>query len=334
VLERDDAPVSVTTLLAQADGPVRLLGPAVSCYLDAIGFAAERHVGQATKDAIDSAGQVLGLAEADAWPALRSHLMLVAANGRDPNAALAQVTGFGSLETARDPAAVLDYRLDLTRISSRTHGPLPWLPGIPTQLLTSPEWGPYLQARHAFTEELALQTLQATEAETPGWARHLPELDPSLVQDVRLWRAAHNTPDTDLRPTGPISWAAAERRAQRQLGDQLEIAEAGIRDWVPRIVEAVPTLAGDPRLPVLAAKLATLDQTGYDAVRILHAATRRGPLPDDHPADALGYRISNLAERMAPQPSSWETYEPSHRPPHPEPPPSLGPPSHGPSISF
>jgi conjugative relaxase-like TrwC/TraI family protein len=334
VLERDDAPVSVTTRIAQADDPVRLLGPAVSCYLDAISFAAEHHVDQATKDAIDSVGQFLGLTEADAWPTLRSHLMLVAANGRDPNAALAQAMGFGSLDTSRDPAAVIDYRLDLTRISSRSPGPLPWLPGIPTQLLDNPEWGSYLNARYAFTEELALQTLQTVDAETPGWARHLPELDQSLVQDVRLWRAAHNTPDTDLRPTGPISWAAAERQTQRQLDDELEIAEASIKDWVPRIVDAVPGLPGDPRLPVLAAKLATLDQTGYDAVRILHAATRRGPLPDDHPADALGYRISNLAERMAPQPSSWETYEPSHRPPHPEPPPSLGPPSHGPSISF
>jgi len=208
VLARDDAPVSVTTLLAQADDPVRLLGPAVSCYLDAIGFAAERHVGQATKDTIDDAGQVLGLTDADAWPALRSHLLLIAANGRDPYAALGQAMGFGDLETARDPAAVIDYRLDLTRISSRTHGPLPWLPGIPTQLLDSPAWGPYLQARHAFTEELAVQTLQTIDAETPGWARHLPELDPSLVQDVRLWRAAHNTPDSGamIRTCG---WSSA-----------------------------------------------------------------------------------------------------------------------------
>jgi hypothetical protein len=39
VVERDDAPVSVTTLL----------GPAVTCYLDAIGFAAERHLDQAIR---------------------------------------------------------------------------------------------------------------------------------------------------------------------------------------------------------------------------------------------------------------------------------------------
>jgi conjugative relaxase-like TrwC/TraI family protein len=334
VLTRDEAPVSVTTLLAQADDPARLLGSAVTCYLDAIGFAAERHVDQATKDTIDDAGQVLGLTHADAWPALRSHLLLVAANGRDPYAALGQAMGYGDLETARDPAAVIDYRLDLTRISSHAPGPLPWLPGIPTQLLDNHEWGPYLQARHALTEELALQTLQTVDADTPGWARHLPELDPSLIQDVQLWRAAHNTADTDLRPTGPFSWAAAERQTQRQLDDELEIAEASIKDWVPRIIDAVPALAGDPRLPVLAAKLATLDHTGYDAAQILHAATRKGPLPDDHPADALGYRISSLAERMAPQSSSWETIEPSHRAPHPKPPPSLGPPSRGPGISF
>jgi hypothetical protein len=60
-----------------------------------------------------------------------------------------------------------------------------------------------------------------------------------------------------------------------------------------------------------------------------------GGLPDDHPADALGYRITNLVARE-PAPATWETYKPSKRdrPEHFEPPPSLEPPSRGPSISF
>jgi len=309
VLERDDAPVSVTTLLAQAEDPARLLGPAVTCYLDAISIAAEQHLDQATKHAIDTAGQDLGLTLADAWPTLRSHLMLFAANGRDPDTILADAVALGGLETARDPAAVIDYRLDLTHATLRTHGPLPWLPGIPTQLLHDPEWKTYLSARYVLTREVAERTRRTVDAETPGWARPLPGLDPGLSDDIRVWRAAHTTPDTDLRPTGPIRWAPAERDTQRHLDHRLETAQQGIREWTPRIVDAVPGLHGDSRLPILAARLATLDQTGYDAGRILQTAAQKGPLPDDHPADALSYRITRLAKHMTPAADSWETYD-------------------------
>ncbi len=286
-------------------------------------------------DTIDTAGKDLGLTQADAWPTLRSHLMLFAANGRDPEAILADAVALGGLETARDPAAVIDYRLDLTHANLRPHGPLPWLPGIPTQLLHNPEWKTYLSARYVLTRELAEQTIQTVQGETPGWARHLPGLDPNLLDDIQLWRAAHNTPDTDLRPTGPTRYSPVERHTQRDLTDRLEAAHAGIREWTPRILEAVPGLAGDPRLPVLAAKLNTLATTGYDALRILHAAAAIDGLPDDHPADALGYRITKLVARE-PAPARWETYKPSKRdrPERSEPPPSLGHPTRGPSISF
>jgi hypothetical protein len=159
-----------------------------------------------------------------------------------------------------------------------------------------PEWGPYLKARYTLTQELASQTHDAATDQTPGWARGLPDLDTTLVDDIRLWRAAHTIPDTDLRPTGPIRWATAERRSQRDLADRLEIAEASIREWTPRIVELVPSLAGDPRTPILATKPASLDQNGYDADRILQRSAQKGPLPDDHSADALGYRITHVAK--------------------------------------
>ena len=186
VIARDEAPVSVTTMRIQADDPVRLLGPAVTCYLDAISIAAEHHISQATKDNIDKTAQRLGLTEADAWPTLRSHLLLIAANGYDPNGILKLTMRFGSLDTARDPAAVIDDRLDLTHANTHSPGPLPWLPGIPTQLLTHPDWGPYLKSRHALTQDLASQTLDAVTDQTPRWAQHLPDLDPTLVDDIRL----------------------------------------------------------------------------------------------------------------------------------------------------
>jgi hypothetical protein len=309
VIGRDEAPVSVTTLRIQADDPVRLLGPAVACYLDAISLAAEHHLDQATKHTIDTAGRDLGLTQADAWPTLRSHLMLFAANGRDLDAILAAAVALGGLETARDPAAVIDYRLDLTHANLRTHGPLPWLPGIPTQLLHNPEWKTYVSARYVLTREVAERTRRTVDAETPGWAHPLPGLDPGLLDDLRVWRASHTTPDSDLRPTGPIRWAPAERDAQRHLDHRLETAQQGIREWTPRIVDAVPGLHGDPRLPILAARLSTLDQTGYDAALILQRAAQEGPLPDDHPADALSYRITHIVRHMRSAADNWETYD-------------------------
>jgi conjugative relaxase-like TrwC/TraI family protein len=314
VIGRDDAPVSVTTMRQQADDPVRLLGPAVTCYLDAIGFAADRIVSRATKHAIDDDGHVLHLTECDAWPTLRNHLIQIAANGHDPSKALGQAYGYDySLRTARDPAAVIDHRLHLTRDASWTPGPLPWLPGIPSHLQDHPAWGPYLQCRYTLTKELAAETREAVTDQTPGWAHDLPTVDPGLVDDIRLWRAAHTIPDTDLRPTGPIQWATAERKAQHDLDNKLEIAEASIRDWIPRILQSVPTLAGDPRLPALATKLARLDHNGYDADHILHTAAQQGPLPDDHPADALKYRITHIAKHLTPAAGGWEIYDVSPR---------------------
>jgi hypothetical protein len=147
VIQRNDGPVSATTLLARADDPVQLLGPAVACCLDAVSFAAERVLDQATKDAIDTAGQAHGLIDADAWPTLRGHLMLLAA-GRDPGAVLADAAALGSLETARDPAAVIDYRLDLTKGTGLSLFCLDWTPSIPGQLLDNPDASPPASSPH------------------------------------------------------------------------------------------------------------------------------------------------------------------------------------------
>jgi len=309
VIGRDDAPASATTLLREADQPDLLLGPAATCYVDAIGFAAEHHLPQHIKDAIDSTGTQHRLTEADAWPTLRNDLMLIAANGHDPTDILSRAVALGGLDGARDPAAVIDYRLDLTQANNRTRGPLPWLPGIPTQLLDDPYWKTYLSDRYQLTRQLGQETREAAEAAQtpPRWAEHLPGLDPNLVADIQLWRAANQIPDTDLRPTGPPQPSAAERNAQRRLNHALETSQAGTREWAPRITEAAPTVAGDPRLPVLAARLATLNQTRADVPELLATAAAQGHLPDEHPADALHYRITTLLKQQQRQTPTWET---------------------------
>jgi hypothetical protein len=329
VIARDDAPASATTLLAQADQPTRLLGPAVSCYLDAISFAAEQHLPDETKQVIDWVGERYGLTETAAWPALRGQLMLIAANGHKPVPVLSQAIGLGGLDDAHDPAAVLCWRIDLTRASNgRTRGPLPWLPGIPTQLLDDPEWKTYLSARYSLTRKLGEEAHKAAGSaeDTPRWAEHLPGLDPELVADIQLWRAARDIPDHDLRPTGPASSTPAERRTQRDLEHQLEHAQAGIREWAPRVAHAAPAIAGDPRLSVLAARLARLADRGHDAADLLQRAAAQGTLPDDHPADALTYRITGLIKTQREAESRvWETITPTAPRPYPEHPRSHSP---------
>ena len=249
VIGRDDAPASATTLLREADQPNLLLGPAASCYLDAITYAAEHHVPADVKRAIDAAGAMHGLDRADAWPALRSHLMLVAANGHNPIDVLREAIAVGPLDQARDRAAVVDYRLDLTQANNRTRGPLPWLPGIPTQLLDDPTWKDYLTGRYQLTRQLANETRQHALDDTPRWAEDLPGLNPVLVADIQQWRAAHQTPDTDLRPTGPPQHSAAERTAQQRLDHALQTSQTGIREWLPKITTAAPACTGDPPPP-------------------------------------------------------------------------------------
>ena len=284
------------------------------------------------KDVIDTAGAHYQLSDADAWPALRSTLILWAANGHNPTDLLGQAIAAGGLDDAHDPAAVLTWRLDPTQASAgRTRGPLPWLPGIPGMLLDQPEWKTYLSARFTLTYRLGNEVREHAAEETPRWTTSLPGLAPDMVADIQRWRAAHRIPDTDLRPTGSVSRTSAEARHQRQLHHQLETAQAGIREWLPKILQAAPGLANDPALPVLTARLAHLDTERGDTQLLLDRAVRQGPLPDEHPADAIGYRITTLREQAELRYHRWEMAQPTPRPPHQEPPRMSGP-SRGISI--
>ena len=76
--------------------------------------------------------------------------------------------------------------------------------------------------------------------------------------------------------------------ARPRPGDQ----PGGIRDWQTRITTAAPATAGDPTLPTLAAHLARLAKTRPDIADLLTEAADLGPLPVEHAADALRYRIT------------------------------------------
>ena len=237
-------------------------------------------------------GSSPGIADDPAWPTLRAHLVLLAATGADPTSALQFAASSRELDSADDRAAVLDWRLPDHLTAGK--GPLPWLPGIPSQLRDDPHWGPYLTARSELVADLATDVRHqvTSTANTPPWwppGRSVP--GPDLLGDLAVWRAANAIPDSDQRPTGPAQPAKAPARWQRDLQARQGSSNAAtVADWTSLIHELVPAARRDDFAPRLAENLADLADNGIDANTVLHTAAA-APLPDDHAASALWWRI-------------------------------------------
>jgi DNA primase catalytic core len=302
ILDRDQAQRSATTLAAELADPALLLHDAAGRYHDALGYAAEHVLGPDRLAALDTAAERLrdGLTGAAAWPTLRAHLALLAVDGRDPLAALTAAMTARELDTAIDPAAVLDWRLDPTDQRGRG-GPLPWLPPVPSGLREHPDWGAYLHARAARVTELgqhvAAQAAAYTPTTAPSWATRL--LDPAhqdLRSELAVWRAATGVPGHDRRPAGAPQLAAAAATYQTDLaaraGTVLGDPHQAGHIWATVVDRLDPRISVDPDWPELADRLAALDRAGIDVPAMVTAAASGQHLPDEKPAAALWWRMS------------------------------------------
>lgn len=119
---------------------------------------------------------------------------------------------------------------------------------------------------------------------------------------------------------------------QRVLEDHLELQSPALRHWTATLRRLAPRLRTDPHTPVLAAKLASPANQGNDVERLIAVAMRRGPLPDDHAATALQFRLERPRREPIPQPSETITSSSGIRHEHLRP-PGLGTPR-GPGIGF
>ncbi len=297
ILARDEGNTSATTTARTLADPATRLADAVARYSDSIGYAAEHIAGpdlvgrleQAAADLVD------GLTHAPAWPSLRAHLLLISATGTDPVQALTEAVEARELGSAADPAAVLDWRLDPATGRDTQPGPLPWLQGLPNSLARHEEWGDYLQRRHQLVTDLADQVRNhaLTSTKFPAWApAGSAAPDRTTVADLTVWRAAHGTPATDTRPTGERQYAAAEARWQARLDRRIyDHLSPAVAEWTPLLHQLAPATDLDPKLPVLAHRLAQIAGLGADADRLLTTAIGEGLLPDDHAAAAVWWRI-------------------------------------------
>ncbi|MGV0994221.1 MAG: MobF family relaxase [Mycobacterium sp.] len=308
ILRRDSAPQSAQSALREAADPAIRLGPASAMYLDALGAAAEHCAGAEALARIDSAASRVSseLIECAAWPVLRRHLALLALEGEDPAALLQQAAAGGGLDDARDPAAVLDWRLPIP--SASDSGPLHWLDPIPNSIEAEPQWGAYLSARAGLVADLASQVrkqaLQWTAATAPGWARPLIDTKPRLLAEIAVFRASHGVEPTDTRITGPEQYRRRSTMAQNALRSGVNEILPGVDSVTRRWHRVVATL--DPRLttdwfwPQLAWRIDEAARAGADVEGLLGRAMEAGgPLPDELPAAALWWRLAGTLTPVA-----------------------------------
>ncbi|MGK2875318.1 MAG: AAA family ATPase [Nocardioides sp.] len=313
MLARDDAQRSATSLIREQADPATRLGEASQRYLDSLYVAAEDLLRHETitaadgttvnmVDALDTAVETLapGLSDEAAWPTLRAHLLLLgAAGGENPVEALRAAAGDRELESARDRAAVLDWRLDASGLRNAGAGPLPWMPGIPARLAEDPHWGAYLSQRAHLVEQLAeqVQTRAAEQPSLPVWAQNGIRPGAATVADVEVWRAAMQVPVDDRRPTGAPQLQKASATWQRRLN----LAVTGdhtpaLKEWRQLLYSLAPQVRDDEFTPLLAERLAAMSRAGVTAHELLRTAAApdhpAGALPDELAAAALWWRMA------------------------------------------
>ncbi|MFD4433343.1 MobF family relaxase, partial [Nocardia sp. NPDC058497] len=208
VLARDGAQKSAHTELRDALDPALRIGLAVDIYLDTLGLAAEHALGADRLDELDRVADTIhpDLTDAPAYPVLRQHLALIALTGADPVAALRAAAAARELDTADDPAAVLDWRLDPTGAHSAGRGPLDWTRGLPHHGVDEELAAPVL-ARERIVADLAGQIQRAahrwTATTAPVWARPLLGTDPALLGELAGVGGRPPHPECAAPPTGP-----------------------------------------------------------------------------------------------------------------------------------
>ena len=294
ILFRDGSARSATTEVREATAPATMLTNASARYLDTLHVAAESILDPGVLRALDRGadGVVKGLTGCPAWPTLRAALILNALDGSNPIDDLRAAAAADGLDSAHDPAAVLTWRLP----HRSAPGPLPWLPPIPDTLASHSGWNPYLADRTALVARCAQELRRKPQAlERPAWALPGQQLTPALISDVEVWRAAVGVHPSDRRPTGPVQLGEAARTWQKHLDTRLRSDVSQI--CADKLADIHPRIHDDPFTVTLTHHIATLHANGVAVRELLARTATDGPLPAEHAAAALWWRLSRQLDQ-------------------------------------
>lgn len=300
VVGRDGSAQSATTFARVERDPASIVPREARVFGDALNVAALTQIGAGRREAIATAAELLlpGLTDQPSWDALLGSLALIEIGGSDAVVALSNAIDERELDTARDQAAVLDWRLDARSGKGATPGPLPWLRGVPTPLAEHPLWGPYLGSRFdavaAFAGEVHAEYAALLEVDLPQWA--LPFADHrELLGDIAVWRAWAQVDPRDPSLLGPLVPMERARRYQTRLDGRIaEVLGAvidGSTDWIPLLGSESAHVRQDPFWHVVSHRLALAEKAGHSVPDLLASAMEAGPLPIEQPAGALWFRL-------------------------------------------
>ena len=108
---------------------------------------------------------------------------------------------------------------------------------------------------------------------------------------------------------------------------QTRPAPTGPSRWTSLLEAVHPSITEDPAWPALLALVDRIDSAGRDIPALIANALRDRPLPDEHPARSLDYRLSDAVPDLARSTARPQPYQPPAGTPRPQPPtPPCGPP--------
>ncbi|PZS34712.1 MAG: TrwC relaxase, partial [Pseudonocardiales bacterium] len=332
-LAREDTATSASNEQHTANAPALLLSKQVAQYLDALDVAGNSIVGPDNLARLTARAEqiVPRVTDCEAWPALRNQLVMIGLDGTDPYAALQRAQSRQGLDCSNDPAAVLAWRLQPEQ--RHDNGAVPALPAVPRSLEADDYWQRYFDRRHELIDrhagDLRAQVAQWTPATAPTWAGQLIDRDRDLAADLAVWRAGHNVPETDLRPSGTrrhdyAGWQA-QRHLDRRVDTVLGSADSTTSRWQTWANTIDPRITNDPSWPQTAAALDAAEHAGLTRPALTRLAAQR-PLPDEQPAAALRWRVNAATAESGSRPQSAPSETQARQRPTWEPGPVSSPP--------
>ncbi len=214
---------------------------------------------------------------------------------RDPDRASATSQHQADIDPATVLRRAVDRYLEAVAMAGGEPGgeprPLPWLPALPDT--TGDEWARYLQQRHQLVTTAAARIHPSTLPDE-DWADHLRLNDRTLARELAIWRAATGCDPDHPDPTGPDqSTAPGYREHLHQRVQAVATIAYQPHDWTKLLRELDPRITTDPSCPWLIRALTRAAHTGYNTPARLPALINDNqPLPDQHPARALLYRLA------------------------------------------
>ena len=307
ILARDHSPVSATTQLRDAADPALLLGQATARYTDALHYAAEDLLGPDTVRRARTRRRprrprtdrpaCLAHPARPPDPARRprprpphrpAHRRVHAASSTPPTTPPPSSTGASTTPSRKPP----------TRATPAVAPPAPGRsPGSPA----SPQ--PWHSTRRGANTSPAepnssppsppRSRTQPTHGRPRGSPTPPPAPTPTSSPTCRSGGPPPRSPTPTCAPPGPRSCRRRQPSGSADSPPRCSGTRSpALQEWQELLHAAAPGIRRDDFTPILAERLAAISRAGLDARGLLRRAAAVAPLPDDHPAAALWWRLS------------------------------------------